>query len=245
MRLKVLIPPFLIIMILVLAIGYIKPDIGVLQAKKADVLAKKTMVANVDTVITDIGTLNSSLDAKQDLEKFVYRYLPNTQNQEQVIDAFNFLAMQSGVVIAKMELKQPLVQSVMSEEGNGEVPGLSQKPALSVAKTFTFSGSVIGSYENIKAFFDRMVHMERFQKISLFSIATDTNTEPLDTSHLTGVFETEFGYLPPEPLASAINAPIFLSSQFDFSNVSKSLEQATNVIPVLEKGSTGRPNPFQ
>ncbi|MDO8566135.1 MAG: hypothetical protein Q7S04_03060 [Candidatus Moranbacteria bacterium] len=245
MRLKVLIPPFLIVMILILSIGFIKPDIEVLQAKKTDILVKKTMVANVDAVIADIGTLNSSLDAKQDFEKFVYRYLPSTQNQEQAIDAFNFFAMQSGVVITKMDLKQPLVQNMLSEEGNGETSDLSQKPALSVAKTFTFSGSVIGSYENIKAFFNRLVHMERFQKISFFSIATDTNTESLDTSHLVGEFETELGYLPPEPLATAINTPIFLNSQFDFSNVSKSLERVTGAMPVLEKGPTGRPNPFQ
>lgn len=249
MRLKILIPPFLIVMILILAIGYIKPDFDVLQTKKVDIIAKETAVANVDTVVANIASLNDSLDTGQNFEKFAYRYLPDTQSQEQVIDTFNFLVAQSGMIITKMDLKQSqVVAAPVIVDESGVISDVSATPPLSVVKTFTFSGSVVGSYENIKAFFDRLAHMERFQKVNFFSIAAekiDQSAEAPDTNRLVGTFEAEFGYLPAEPIASALIMPIFLRSKFDFSDVNKLLEQTANTVPTLEKGQTGKPNPFQ
>lgn len=249
MRLKVLIPPFFIVIILILAIGYIKPDIDVLQAKKVDIIAKETAVANVDTVIANIASLNDSLDTGQNFEKFAYRYLPDTQSQEQVIDTFNFLVTQSGMIITKMELKQPqgVTAPVLMDE-SGVISDVSEIPPLSVMKTFIFTGSVVGSYENIKALFDRLAHTERFQKVNLISIVAekiDQSANLTDTNRLVGTFEAELGYLPTEPVASALTMPIFLRSKFDFSDVNKLLEQTANTVPTLEKGQTGKPNPFQ
>lgn len=247
MRLKVLILPFFIVMILILLIGYMVPDFSVIQANKAAIQTKEDMAAKVDATIANINTLNGSLDAQPDLEKFAYRYLPSTQSQEQAIDAFNFLATQAGLVITKMELTQPSKsQTPASEEvSSGEISDVSQVPAPQEAKTFILTASVVGSYENIKAFFSRLTHIERFQEVNLFSLATDVSVQPLDTSRLVGTFEGEFGYLPPQPATSALGMPIFLSSKFDFSNASKVLGQATSGVPILERPQTGRPNPFQ
>jgi len=260
MRLKILIPPLFIVSILILAIGYIKPDFEVMQMKKADIRAKEEAVANMGTIIANVDALNSSLDTRQEFEKLAYRYLPNTQSQEQVIDAFNFLATQSGVVIVKMDLKQssnqkgaPAGQTTTLGGGSMEVSAVSgsEAPAPVAAKTFIFTGSVIGSYENIKAFFDRLAHAERYQKVSFFSLEKSQekagSAQPLDKNQnlLVGTFEAEFGYLPPEPIASALNMPIARNAEFDFSNANRLLEQMTSAIPTFEKGQTGRPNPFQ
>lgn len=242
MRLKVLILPFLIVMILILLIGFIKPDLDVMQTKKTDIFTKEEAVANMDTVLANADALSGSLDTQSDLEKFAYRYLPSSQNQEQVIDNFNFLATQSGVVITKMELKQPLTKVAIENFDASGVPIVSTSPEM---KTFAFSGNVKGSYENIKAFFDRLVHMERLEQVNLFSIETNTTVQPLDTNQLMGTFQAEFGYLPARTSVSALDMPIFRRSKFDFSNVNTLLEQSKDVIPSLEKGQTGRPNPFQ
>lgn len=262
MRLKVLIVPFFIIIILVLGIGYIKPDFDVMQMKQAEIVRSEAERANTETVLANISSLNNSLDTEQEAERFMYRYLPETLNQEQVIDAFNFLANQSGLVIASMELEKP-IDIVPPEEplidpsanaliAGGSLLGNSDAPAPVppvIAKTFILTGSVTGSYENIKLFFNQVSHIERFQKIHLFSIAVDTKTESPDGAEnpngLVGTFEAEFGYLPPKPVASALGMPIFLQSKFDFSNVDRLLTQITNPLPPLEKGETGKPNPFQ
>ncbi len=260
MRLKVLIVPFLVIMILVLGIGYIKPDLEAMQMKKDDIVAKNALVANIDTILASIGSLNGSLDAGQESEKFVYRYLPDTLNQDQVIDAFNFLATQLGLVITEMAMKQPpeivreeaLLNQSESPFVSGSMAGDSKAPAAASSagiKTFILTGSVTGSYESIKAFFDQLARIERFQKIRSFAIKTVDQTASPDgatnATDLKGTFEAEYGYMPRKSVVSVLNMPVFLLSTFDFSAVSKVLDRITNAIPVLEKGQTGKPNPFQ
>jgi len=87
--------------------------------------------------------------------------------------------------------------------------------------------------------------------VSFFSLEKSQekagSAQPLDKNQnlLVGTFEAEFGYLPPEPIASALNMPIARNAEFDFSNANRLLEQMTSAIPTFEKGQTGRPNPFQ
>ncbi len=262
MRFKVLIVPFLVIMILILGIGYIKPDLEAIQMKKADIVAKDALVANIDTILANINSLGGSLDTEQELEKFAYRYLPDTLNQDQAIDAFNFLAAQSGLVIAEMALKQPpeivREEALLDPSANVFVSGANMTAGSATSaidpppavKIFILTGSVTGSYENIKVFFDRLAHTERFQKVRLFSIKINEQAASPEgvadtTAPLRGTFEAEYGYLPPKPVVSALNMPVFLRSKFDFSNASKAVERITSPVPILEKGQTGKPNPFQ
>jgi Tfp pilus assembly protein PilO len=263
MRFKVLIVPFFIVMILVLGIGYIKPDVDAILAKKAEIASSEAQVANIEAVLANIDSLNGSLDTQQEAEKFMYRYLPDTLDQEQAIDAFNFIAVQSGLAITKMELRQPIEKAapepLIDPSANafitgGDVLGGSAAPAPPVlVKTFILRGSVTGPYESIKAFFGRLAHIERFHEVRLFSLEASQETAAPGSGtagtalsdSLTGVFEAEYGYLPPKPVPSALSMPIFLQSKFDFSNVSRLLDTITSPLPVLEKGETGRPNPFQ
>lgn len=262
MRLKVLILPFFIILILILGIGYIKPDFDSMQTKKAEIAANEVRMANIESVIANIGSLNGSLDTEREAEQLMYRYLPYTLDQEQMIDTFNFLANQSGLIVEKMELKQPteaapeapLIDDPAAETlvAGGESPdvsGASAVPAPPVTvKTFVLKGGVTGSYENIKAFFDKISRIERFQKVNFFSMEAAEKTDSPDTENgpkgLVGTFEASFGYLPSRSIASAIGLPVFLQSKFDFSNIEKLSDQLTNPLPALQKGETGKPNPF-
>ena len=264
MRLKVLIVPFFIVMILVLSIGYIKPDIDVLAAKQTKIAADEAQAARIEAIVSNISSLNNSLDTSKEAEMFMYRYLPATLAQEQAIDTFNFLALQSGVIIANMKLAQPPDKAVAEPlidpaasafiaGGTGSADADTPLPVPPViVKTFILTGNVAGSYENIKAFFDRLAHTERFQEVRSFSLATAEKTGPATgnaaqepAASLTGVFEAEYGYLPPQALASALSMPIFSQSKFDFSSVNSLLSTIADPVPTLEKGEAGKPNPFQ
>ncbi|MFZ2187601.1 MAG: hypothetical protein WAV46_03210 [Candidatus Moraniibacteriota bacterium] len=245
MRLKILIVPFFLVMALILSIGYIKPDFDAILAKKAEIAAQDEMLANVDSVLNNIRTLNSSLDRDAAAENFVLRYLPYTLNQDQTIDAFNYLAAQSGLIITGMDLKQPPVLVSVEVAANGS-PLAAGAPE---AQTFVFTGNVTGSYENIKAFFDRLAHVDRFQKIQSFSLQKNEETvaatkESGNTADLKGTFVTAYGYLPKKPVASALHVPVFLSPELHFSDIAALQAQITN-LSTLEKGPAGKPNPFQ
>lgn len=261
MRFKIFLLPFFIVVTLVLIIGYIKPDFDVVIMKREKIISKEAQVANMKAVLENINSLNNSLDTEQAAEQFMYRYLPKNINQEQVVDAFNFLALQSGLVITKMELKLPqekateeqlIAPAARSFVAGGKALGDSNVPApihLAKAKTFTFQGSVTGHYTNIKDFFDRLAHIERFQNVHLFSIESfekkEDEKDKASGDNLIGTFEVEYGYLPSRPIVSALDIPIFLQSNFDFSNVNILLSRITSPVPILEKGTTGKPNPFQ
>lgn len=258
MRLKVLLAPFLVVMILIISIGYIKPDVETLQIKRSDILSKENVLTDMDAVLSNIRSLNSSLDAAQDSEKFAYRYLPEAIDQDQIIDAFNFLASQSGLTIIAMDLKQP--RAAVREEpvvdpsaapfvtgaNTGANPSLARTEQM---KTFIFTGSVIGPYENIRAFFDRLGHMERFHEVRSLSIVVDPQaTSPdgnADPNRLRGTFEATIGYFPKKPVASAFNIPVFKQSKLDLSGITTWVERITSVVPALERGEAGKPNPFQ
>ncbi|HLC94923.1 MAG TPA: hypothetical protein VJH89_00410 [Patescibacteria group bacterium] len=260
MQLKLLIVPFFIIMILVLGIGYIKPDVDVIKAKKAEILVRETQVAKLNSVLANIESLNSLLDTKQTTEEFLYTYLPATLNQEQVIDAFNFFATQSGLAIANvcviqskskwsadealrnvvvedlMEAREDFIQRTLINVNAG-VP-VSAPPVR--VRSFFLAGSVIGSYENIKSFLERMTHLERFHAIHLFSLESVA-----ESTNLMGSFEIEYGYVPKQSIPSALSMPIFFQPTLDFSTVDTLQNTIKQPLPVLEKGQTGRPNPFQ
>lgn len=247
-----------------LGIGYIKPDIDITVMKNEQIKAAEDKAAKIEAVSSNIRALNASLDTQPDAEKFMYRYLPRTLSQEQAIDSFNFLAVQSGVSIVSIGLKQepavavapePLVDPatnlfVAGGTGLESVAAPTAAPSV-VVKKFTLSGTVVGSYENIKLFFDRLAHTERFHTIRLFSLAakpeqaTSTGTEANASEGLTGIFEAEYGHLPTQSVASAWALPVFWQSKLDLAKVSSLLSAATSTIPSLEKGESGKPNPFQ
>jgi Tfp pilus assembly protein PilO len=229
-----------------LSIGYIKPDIDLILTKKAEIATKDASIASMDSVLNNVVVLNQVLDKERGSEQFLLHYLPNTLDQDQMIDTFNYLASQAGLVITETELKIPPVIAVAPVSPDGTVI---ENPTPEV-RTFVFTGSVVGTYENIKAFFDRFSHVGRFQKIQLFSIEknmvenignkVETDTEGV----LKGTFVAEYGYLTTHPGKSALTIPVFLQSQLDFSDIIALEESVTN-IPMLEKGQVGKINPFE
>lgn len=257
MRLKVLIVPFLVVMILILLIGYIQPDVKAIQAKKLVLAAKAEQVVKMETVINNIDALNSALDTQRESEQFVSRYLPKTMDQGRAIDSLNFLAAQSGLLITGLDLKQPAKEAVSADEetektvsGDGSVAAApSFKPP--VAKTYAVSVSVIGSYENLKGFFDHISHMDRFHKLTSFEIAKKEKKDAAapestaDTGELTGMFQADFDYLPERSAKAVLTAPVFQSSTLDLSVAGEASNRVANPVPELEKPQTGRPNPFQ
>lgn len=245
MKLKILILPFFLVMILILSIGYIKPDFDVIFGKKAEIDTRNASLKDMDSVLNNISTLNNSLDSNAESEQFMLNYLPYAMNQDQTIDAFGFLASQSGLVVSDMDLKKidEVANTTIALDGS-----IIDDTATSKAKTFQLTGSVLGTYESIKAFYDRLAHISRFQNIQSFSIEKKIDTaSPQDkgtVSDLKGTFVVAYGYLPKKSVLSALTIPIFLQSELNFSGVALLKEKITDT-PTLGKDQVGKPNPFQ
>ena len=230
MRLKILILPFFLAMSLILSIGYIQPDFDKILDTKNDIATQEASLANMDSVLNNIRVLNSSLDTEQESEKFLLRYLPYSMDQDQVIDAFSFLAAQSGIIVTDMSLKTGATEAAAATPDGSA----SQNARLSDVKTFVLTGSVSGSYDSIKPFFDQLAHVGRFQKIQSFSLQKKSGQteEGGSMTDLEGSFVAEYGYLPKKSVVSALGMPIFLKSELNFSEVAD-LKANITTIPAL------------
>jgi len=239
MRLKILVVPFLLVMIVILSIGYIKPDFDTILAKKAEIVAQDELQAKADKVVSNVDVLNTALNQNQESEKFVLQYLPVALDQDQIVDAFNYLASQHGIIVTDMNMAKssdPVVAPQTAPDGT-------LVETAQQASTFVFTGGVYGSYENIKAFFNRLTHIGRYQSIQLFSLQKDESNQN-KSSDLKGTFVVDYGFLPLKNGVSALSKPIFQNSTLSFTDVAD-LKAKTTELPVLEKSASGRPNPFQ
>lgn len=240
MRLRILIVPLLLILILVLCIGYIKPDFDEILVRKTAIDTQDKLIAKVDSTINNIATLDDSLNKEKESEYFLWNYLPSTMNQEQAIDTFNYLASQSGLIVLDMNLKKE-VETAMNVAPDGSII----ENSAPKAKNFQFTGSILGKYEDIKAFFNQLVHVNRFQSVQLFSIQKNDQLSATENStDLKGTFVVEYGYFPNKSIDSALDMPVFSHTSFNFSQVN-ALRTKIISVPPFERGVPGKPNPFQ
>lgn len=253
MHLKLLIVPFLIIMVLVLAIGFIKPDIDAVQRERANLVAKEKQRDSIEAIVQNIQSLTGVLDSKKESEQFISSYFPAKQDHERVIDSLNYSAIQSGVLVESMTIKDVVKEPLDAISLDTTVPaeGMSLTPVYQapVPESFTTTVVVRGSYENIRDFLTRAAHMNRFQKMSLFSIANPKDAEEEiagdNLSNLEGTFTANFDYIAPQEIETALGMSVFEKTSIDMTAVEKALAWVTNLVPQLEKPGTGKPNPFQ
>ena len=263
MKIKVLVVPSLAILSLVLIIGFIKPDYDTLQEQRKILEEKKMEVANIDAVVKNINTLNNSLDSQKETEGFVTRYFPKMLDQGRVIDAMNFLASQSGLLIIGVEINESVKE--MEDEDivleatpsplalpNGSALPASVAPYVApVARSYAATVTAQGSYENIKTFLEKMNRLDRIHSVSLFSVGVNDKvlqaspTEEASSGELIVTFEANFKYLIPQMVGSALSVPVFKEPALKFDVAKVTEEAITGNVPDLNLGETGRANPFQ
>jgi Tfp pilus assembly protein PilO len=269
MKLKILIVPLMVILAIYVFIAFVKPDYDSLMAKRTTLEQKKAEFARLETLQSNINSLTSNLDQNKELEDFALRFYPLELEQERVIDAFNFLASQTGPVITGMDIKEvleqkedPATQSAsalnlepgLSEEGrppviDGAPPMLIYTPAD--PNSFTAKVSLKGNYDNIKSFFAEMYRLDRMHDVKMITVGVDTKEaattdgEPAPPSDLlVATFEARFDYVDDKDNKTALGAPIFSKSSFDMDQAAKLKAWAETSIPVLNVDQAGRANPF-
>lgn len=253
MRLKIFVVPFSILVSLILAIGYIKPDITTLQERQVLLETKTTQAENMSTLLSNIDTLTTALVGPQsDASELVSAYVPQAMDQERTIDMFNYLASQSGVFVSGMNMSELALKSA-AEEG-AIIPDASTGttvPVVAVSlrpkvQAYVAEVEVKGSYDSIRDFLQRVSHMNRYHKIISFSVeaATDESAEAT-AGILTGKLQSQFDYFPLQQLETALNVPVFSKSELNTEEISALISWVSYSVPPLMKPMVGRPNPFQ
>lgn len=282
MSLKILFIPFSFILTLVVLIGYVKPLYAELLLKQASYLGLQQQLNqvndrldNINAVLGDFSSdFTDTLGGKSEREVVMDQYIPETIDQDRVVDAFNYLAGQSGVLISSMNMdskgsemvpvaaaQEQVVssQSVILNGANTAVDAsLGSALALSASyplpKKYRAKLNMSGNYESFVNFFGLVHAMNRENEIESFSLKKnkdekDAEGKPKDNSILVGEVSVLFMYYPGLTKTGIQNAEaldIFSAGKID----TKSMEyiatktQSRN-LPALVVGEFSvRANPF-
>lgn len=269
MSLKILVVPALIIAILVIGIGYLKPDISLLFEKKAVFDQAVEQADQIDTVAKNIQSIKGQLSASAEDVDFLKRYLPDRSDTEREIDQLNYIASKSGVAVKDVqviEMKKAVpvapVQSDTEAASSASVLFGSSSGMgdviipLSVKKTYTpgtytITVKSVGSYEAIKSFVANVMQAHRFLRIvesSIDAVQPDTSgsaPKQQNPDALESMLTVEFSVLPPVKADSALGDAAFDSPRLSLDTISDIRMHSEGDTPELPKAETGKSNLFQ
>jgi hypothetical protein len=264
MKIKLLLAPLLIVTTIFLLIWVVYPawsnGTNGVREQRETLRIEREKLSNLEGKDRNVETLY--VDMKNNLDKYdiVKKFIPENVNEEEIIDNLNYLASAQQTSVAALVVEQPAapvagMSEIEASEGNVQPmdPVLGVQPvdaALQVQKVtprdFQVNYSVVGSYENVKALFDKIQRLDRFSKVISLTVGklkTDGG-QGGDSNVLKADAVLQFSFLKKEKTLSNVNDPIFLQSKFDFRSIAK-LQEARNVGGLkLELGEMGKTNPY-
>ncbi|MFZ1720847.1 MAG: hypothetical protein WAU28_05920 [Candidatus Moraniibacteriota bacterium] len=280
MSLKVLFIPFSLILVLVLSIGYIKPDYDAFLVKGMSVDAAQQQLnqmeqrlGNIKAISGDFASASTeALGGKNADEVLVDQYVPEVVDQERVVDAFNYLAGQSGILVSSITLEKPPVTAIAPKEeamssqailiggagtANAGVPldqMITLKATYPEPKVYQATVALSTDYASFLDLFSRIYHMNRENEVKSFSLKKDAETKddkgnPLPSDTLSGSLVVSFMYYPGLSTTSMQNIealPIFNTAKLDTKAIDAiRMKTVSEVLPPLTVSSfSARENPF-
>lgn len=274
MKVKILLFPLALVVALAMGIFWIKPEISAILTLRKELDGAEAKLAQINGVLSNIDTLNQSLDENVGNETFVGTYLPATESDQRILDEVNFLAGESGLLLfsadvdhVASELIQNVQASVQEAQMQAELGQSTPGAILPVASSVTLPQfvasspkeqvrsvdvvlSVFGKYDQIKTFLDRVYHSNHFQRFLKIEVGEKlvTGTTQMPDSGSAETLESKitvrFGYLPAVKVAPGTFLASFNTDQFDFTTVRNLRERVTKEIPPLQVSPAARSNPF-
>lgn len=265
MSLKILLVPSLIIGILIIAIGYIKPGVMTLFEKKTQFDQVVSQSEQLDAILSNAAALKGQLSAQSEDVEFLRGYLPGKSDVEIGVDQLNYLASKSGVAVKDMqvaEIKKEQVAQVEAVDAATSSADVLFAPTeatsslpVSVKKTYTpliytITIQTIGSYDTVKSFLSNVMKSHRFIKVSAASVslpgATADQQQPQPNGDvLESEFSVDFLVLPEVVLTTALGDATFDTAKLDFSPLDGIRLNQDGAIPDLPMVETGKANLFK
>jgi hypothetical protein len=270
MKIKLLLAPSLVVGSLILLIWFVYPAytspiaVGVpavpgevsevtgsgAKEKYARVQEANNKLKTIDAKIAKSESLSSQIrlrETNDGLKTAVETFIPDSMNEEGIIDILNFLAGKQGLSVANISVSPVKTNSVQVNTSstnslNPETAGLKKVTPGDIEVDFT----AIGGYAQIKEFLGKVYAMKRYNRISSLDIAPAVNaTGDQNTGMLQLVLTVNFNMLPKFTDKANPEESIFADGQNLNMSVAEMIKKVkdTEVSP-LETGDTGVENPF-
>lgn len=226
--------------------------------KRENLRETQERLADIEIKLANIEKLKRSLEENQKEKEIINKFLPESQNVEEIFDALSNVASSenlsiAGITIDKPEVKlRPLSFSpeetgdnslsvVQIESSNQE--GMAME-VLSQISTFKSKIEVAGEYGRIKRVIRKISQMRRFSNLSSLEIKNN-NREGETGANLLSIITLDFSYLEKVQSVSSVDNRIFSSGGFEMSSFIGDLEKYKNGFSSnINLEGLGKSNPF-
>jgi len=251
--------PLFILLSIVLLIWFVYPAYtnGV-DGLKEELSRKKVEQDKLDKLMAkkaNIEALAADMENNSEKKDVIFKYLPEKNKEEEIIDNLNYLASKEELSIMNLSVGQPIISTATAlPEGSGldengdplpvdasGVP-IPQAPVKPKALDFQAEFSVVGRYEKMKSLVDKIYKFERFNNFSSLEIKKADETG--DSDLLKADMVISFNLYSPVKNTTNIEQIDFSRAKFDLSVADKIKSMKSTSILDLVIDQTGKPNPF-
>lgn len=243
MKLKLLVAPILVLLIIVLAVWVVAPDYQKLQAQKGELAAARLKLADIQEKNARAAKLKQALADNIAQKDLLQKYLPEKAQEEVIIENLNALMLGEGLAITGLSVANDSRRSsapapvvpVEADASLGEIA-----PAVLAADSIGASVGIVGPYEKIKSFIGKLSTLKRGNNIASLKISAAAAA----AGNLQADMVLKFSYFAGGNSAISANSSIFSKGAFDTAVIEQIKSRLnTEIIPV-NIGETGKANPF-
>ncbi|GEM_PF-6395562 len=262
MRLKLLFFPLALIGAVIIGIWFLYPEYTNMKKLRQEVAQKEEELNGLSQKESNFQSLSRKLEESSAETKQIDNFLPyfyqalNESNkdkeEEELINYLNFLAVDSGVIVNELSIKEDkntataVLPSVEEEDKNKNTnPSNEEKKSLANPLVFVSADvKIIGDYQAIKKYVNEINIINKFNQIKYIRLGKYNE----DPTMISGEIGVSFGYLSPVGLSDyvvGLKHPVFASGDLNFSALEKIQScLITEKVPPIEIGTQGSVNPF-
>ncbi len=268
MKIKMLIAPLLIVFAIWMSIWVLVPGYYDLQGKRQELREAQGKLLDVQEKNKRVAGLMEDLNKRTDEQNILFRYLPSERKEEEIIDNLNYLASHEGLSVIEIsmvkkegatavqasapEINAPFVSGGNNAGSTSPPSGGSGSAADQAARVVATPVNldtnfvVMGTYDKIKIFAQKLASLKRFNMIQSMDISRDELEEESEkpSDILKAEMKLSFNYLSRMKASSNINNAIFYKEKFDISAVESIKNKMNTDMVDLKVDLKSRSNPF-
>ncbi|EKE10765.1 MAG: hypothetical protein ACD_15C00204G0017 [uncultured bacterium] len=241
MKLKILVFPLIVVILLYLIIWVIVPKYsgegGILDTKDK-LFRTNEKLKGVMMKEENAASLVQDLNNNSEEQNILLRYLPEKKQDEDVMASINSIAAGSGTMIegVRMEELDTVDDSqIMYDKYGNELPKI-QDPI----KNFLVEISLKGGYSNIRQFIFSLASINRLNEMVGLGIESNASEPGI----LNAKLRVRFSYFEKAKEIVEVRDDFFEKGKFDMSVADDIRKNATLGIPTIDVGAVGRENLF-
>jgi hypothetical protein len=244
MRLKLLLAPLMMILIIVSIIWFVVPAYQDVSLKRSELKDSEAKLEELKAKALAADKLVSDLQSKNAEQSTVLTYLPASTFEEQVIDNLNYIASNDGVSIYNLSVKEITPEALAAA---GIAAGTEKSnPSL---KKVEVSYGMVGGYDKIKSVLQKIFMLKRYNGVKSISIkkvfSPGSENKDASADNLQADVKLAFDYLEEMKTVENLDNAILTSGTFNMKAVNDIGSVTSVELMKLAPPAAGRANPFQ